>query len=166
MEHHKKGKKKVSENKNIREELNGALKTAMKAKDKVMLSTVRLVLAALKDRDLAARGKGDNAGLSDNDILSMLQTMIKQRAESSATYRKADRPELAEREETEIAIIRSFLPVALEGDELSAIIQGIIEDTGAESIRDMGKIMGVLKTKYAGQVDMGQAGSFVKEKLG
>ena len=150
----------------IREDLNSALKNAMKNKDTLALSTIRLITAALKDRDLTARAKGQSGGISDDDILSMLQTMIKQRGESIATYQKAGRDELAEREEAEIAIIRTFMPAAIEGEELLAIIDEVIAETGAESIKDMGKIMGHLKSNYAGQIDMGAAGGLIKGKLG
>ena len=149
-----------------REEFNAALKEALKSKDQTAMSTIRLMLAALKDRDIAARGSGKPDGIEEAEILSMLQSMIKQRQESAKTYCDAGREELAEREEAEIEVIQKFLPAQLGEDELAATIQNIISQTGAETIKDMGKVMGVLKSEYAGQVDMGKAGALVKEKLG
>ncbi len=149
-----------------RAEFSAALKDALKNKDKVAMSTIRLIMAALKDRDIAARDKGNAGGISDNEVLSMLQSMIKQRQESSKTYSEAGRDDLAEREEVEIEIIRDFLPKQLSEDEVNAIIDSQIETLGVSSIKDMGKIMGVLKSEYAGQVDMSKAGGLVKAKLG
>lgn len=149
----------------IRQDLNNALKEAMKSKDTVALSTVRLINAALKDRDISARSKGQNEGVTDADILSMLQTMIKQRNESVKTYRDAGREELATREEEEIAVIKKFLPTQLEGSELNTVIDKAIAESGAQSVKDMGKVMGVLKENYAGQIDMGKAGPTVRERL-
>jgi uncharacterized protein YqeY len=147
-----------------REEFNAALKSAMKEKDQTTISTVRLILAALKERDIEARTKGKD-GVEDSEILSMLQSMIKQRRESAKTYTDNGRPELAEREEREVAIIEGFLPKQLDDAEVAAAIDAAIAETGAADIKDMGKIMGVLKSKYAGQVDMGKAGGLVKQKL-
>ncbi|MEM7651438.1 MAG: GatB/YqeY domain-containing protein [Pseudomonadota bacterium] len=149
-----------------REEFSAALKEALKNKDQTMLSTVRLITAALKDRDIAARGQGKADGIDDAEILSMLQSMIKQRQESAKTYCDAGREELAEREEAEIEIIQKFLPAQLSEEEVSAAIETIIADTGASDIKDMGKVMGALKSQYAGQIDMGKAGGLVKAKLG
>ena len=149
-----------------REEFNAALKDALKNKDQTVLSTVRLITAALKDRDIAARGQGKADGIDEAEILSMLQSMIKQRQESAKTYCDAGREELAEREEAEIEVIQRFLPAQLNDDEVGAAIDEIIAETGAADIKDMGKVMGALKSKYAGQVDMGKAGGLVKSKLG
>ena len=149
-----------------REEFNAALKDALKNKDQTVLSTVRLITAALKDRDIAARGQGKADGIDEAEILSMLQSMIKQRQESAKTYCDAGREELAEREEAEIEVIQRFLPAQLSDDEGGAAIDEIIAETGAADIKDMGKVMGALKSKYAGQVDMGKAGGLVKSKLG
>ncbi len=149
-----------------REEFSQALKTAMQSKDQVALSTVRLITAAIKDRDIAARGNGNDAGITDAEILSLLQSMVKQRQESSKTYVDANRPELAERELAEITVIERFLPTQMSDDEVSTAIDAIIAETGASSIKDMGKVMGVLKEKYAGQMDMAKAGGAVKAKLG
>lgn len=123
-------------------------------------------MAALKDRDITARGNGNAEGIADAEILSMLQSMVKQRQESSKTYRDNDRPELAEREEEEIAVIQKFLPQQMSAEEAEAAIAEIIAETGAANIKDMGKVMGVLKSKYAGQLDMAKAGGMVKAKLG
>ncbi len=147
-----------------REEFNNALKEALKSGDKVAMATIRLIIAAMKDRDINARGQGSE-GVSENEILSMLQSMIKQRQESSKTYRDAERPELAEREEAEIEVIQRFLPKALSEEEMQEAIAAIITETGAAGIKDMGKVMGQLKERYAGQLDMGKAGGVVKQKL-
>ncbi|MGH1398165.1 MAG: GatB/YqeY domain-containing protein [Alphaproteobacteria bacterium] len=149
-----------------REELTTAMKAAMKSKNQAALSTIRLIQAAMKDRDIAARGQGNADGISEAEILSMLQSMIKQRQESAKTYCDAGREELAEREEAEIEIIQTFLPKQLSEDEVGSAIEKIIEETGAADIKDMGKVMGALKSQYAGQIDMGKAGGFVKAKLG
>ena len=149
-----------------RSEITAAMKDAMRNKNQTALSTIRLINAAMKDRDIAARSQGKGEGIDDAEILSMLQSMIKQRQESAKTYCDAGREELAEREEAEIEVIKTFLPQQLSEDEVNAAIDKIIEDTGADSIKDMGKVMGVLKAKYAGQVDMSKAGALVKEKLG
>ncbi len=149
-----------------RAQFNAALKEALKSKNQTAMSTIRLILAALKDRDIAARGQGKADGVDEAEILSMLQSMIKQRQESAKIYCDAGREELAEREEAEIEVIQNFLPKQLSQEELEAAIVTIIADTGAASIKDMGKVMGVLKSQYAGQADMGKAGGLVKAKLG
>jgi len=149
----------------IRDKFTTDLKSAMQSKDQVSLSTIRLITAAIKDRDIAARGNGNDEGITDAEILSLLQSMVKQRQESAKTYRDADRPELAEREEEEIKVIEKFLPTQMSDDETSTAIDAIIAETGASSIKDMGKVMGVLKSKYAGQLDMAKAGGAVKAKL-
>lgn len=149
-----------------RAEFSAALKDSLKNKDKVATSTIRLIMAAMKDRDITAREKGDADGISDADILSMLQSMIKQRHESSKTYSEAGRDDLAEREEAEIDVIRSFLPKQLSEDEIKEIINQKIEQLNVNSVKDMGKIMGALKSEYAGKIDMGKAGVLVKAKLG
>ena len=129
------------------------------------MSTIRLITAAMKDRDIAARSSGNEEGIPDSEILSMMQSMIKQRQESSKTYRENDRPELAEREEEEIKVIERFLPAQMSEGDTSAAIDTIIAHVGASSIKDMGKVMNELKTKYAGQLDMAKAGGAVKAKL-
>lgn len=159
--HKRKGKKLGN-----REEISGALKNALKNKDEIALATIRLILAALKDRDITEREKGNTDGLSDDEILLMLQSMIKQRQESSKTYSDAGRCDLAEREEAEIEVIRNFMPKQLSDEEVGEIIDGLIDKIGAKDIKDMGKVMGILKSEYAGQIDMGKAGGIAKEKLG
>lgn len=148
-----------------RAEFSATMKEAMKNKDTVALSTVRLIMAALKDRDISARGAGKTEGIDDNEILSMLGTMIKQRQESLKAYREAGRDDLAEREEEEIQVIQRFMPKQLSESELESVITKLIRKTGAAGIKDMGKLMNALKTDYAGQVDMGKAGAILKKKL-
>ena len=137
----------------------------MRAKDNVATSTIRLILAALKDRDIAARGQGRAEGIDESEILSMLQSMIKQRQESAQTYREAARPELAEREEAEIALIKQFLPQQMDEEQMRTIVETLLSELDVTDIRDMGKIMSALKDRYAGQVDMSRASGFVKERL-
>lgn len=150
---------------NKREEFNSALKESLKNKDQLAVSTIRLILAALKDRDISARGQGSAEGLGESEILSMLQSMIKQRKESAATYKEAGRDDLSSREESEIEVIERFLPKQLSAEETEKIIERIIEEQGASDMKDMGKVMGVLKSDYAGQIDMGRASGMVKQKL-
>lgn len=149
-----------------RTEINTALKEALKRQDKLMVSTVRLIMAAIKDRDINAFGQGRSEGIEDSEILQLLATMIKQRQESSRQYSEAGRDDLAEREEGEIEIIRAFLPRQLSDSEVEQLIGEIVAEVGAAGIKDMGKVMGVLKERYAGQVDMAKAGALVKKKLG
>ncbi len=148
-----------------REEFSAAMKEALKNKDQIALSTVRLISAALKDRDIAARSTGNTEGISEGEILSMLQSMIKQRQESSKTYRDANRADLADREDAEIAIINTFLPAQLSDADVGSAIDSVITAIGAKDIKDMGKVMNELKAKYAGQMDMAKAGGVVKQKL-
>ena len=149
----------------MRENIANALKEALKAKDQVALSTMRLISAALKDRDIAARGNDNPDGISVEEILSMLQTMIKQRSESAKLYRDGDRPELADSEEAEIEIIKRFLPTQLSLDETRQAISSAINETGAGSIKDMGQVMGYLKQNFAGQMDFSTASQEVKAAL-
>lgn len=148
-----------------RDELTTALKESLKSKDQTAMSTIRLITAAIKDRDIAARSKGNQDGIDEAEILSLMQSMIKQRQESSKTYADNGRDELAERELDEIKIIERFLPQQMSEEETSAAIETIIAETGASSIKDMGKVMGELKSRYAGQLDMAKAGGAVKAKL-
>lgn len=148
----------------MRDEINAALTVAVKARDARRTSTLRLINAAIKDRDIAARGEGREK-LSDADILALLQKMVKQREESAEIYQKAGRTELAEQELAEIEIIQDFLPQPLGEDELTAAIEAAIAKTGAEGLRDMGKVVGVLKEKFPGRIDFGQASKIVKAKL-
>lgn len=149
----------------IRDEFTTALKEALKGKDQVAMSTIRLIVAAMKDRDIAARSSGNMDGIGDSEIFSMMQSMIKQRLESSKTYADAGRPELAERELAEIVVIERFLPKQMSDEDTAKAVEGVIADIGASNIKDMGKVMNELKTKYAGQMDMAKAGSVVKAKL-
>ena len=149
-----------------RTEINTAMKQALKDKDNLRLSTIRLINAAIKDRDIAARSNGNAEGISDEEILALLQFMIKQRNESIKMYQDAKRTELADKEQSEIEVIQTFLPAQLSAAETEKAVDEAIAETGAESIKDMGKVMGVLKSKYAGQLDMAKVGPAVKAKLG
>jgi uncharacterized protein len=150
----------------LREAFTERLKEAMRAKDARTLSSVRMILAALKDRDIAARGIGNTAGIPDAEILRLLQGMVKQRRESIALYRQGNRPELAEQEEQEIAVIESFMPKQMSDEEISAAARAAIVETGAAGVKDMGKVMGVLRERHAGVLDMARAGAVVKQLLG
>ena len=149
----------------LRAQLTDAMKEAMKAKDAKRLATVRLMLAALKDRDIAARSETNTELIGDDDILTLLAKMIKQREESATVYRQGGRPELAENEEAEIAIIRTFMPRQMDEADAKAAIQAVIAEVGAASIKDMGKVMAVLKERYAGQMDFGKASAATKDAL-
>ncbi len=149
----------------MRARVSDALKTAMKAKEQTRLSTLRLINAAIKDRDIAVRGEGRDEGVSDAEVMELLGKMVRQRQESARAYEEGGRLELAEKEEAEIEIIREFLPRQLSEDEVSAAIDKAVNSTGAESIRDMGKVMGALKSKYTGRMDFGRVGPMVKERL-
>ena len=149
----------------LRAQLNDAMKEAMKAKDAKRLATVRLILAALKDRDIAARTETSKDLVGDDDILTLLAKMIKQREESAVVYRQGGRPELAENEEGEIAVIRTFMPKQMDVAEMKAALQAVIAETGAASIKDMGKVMAVLKERFAGQMDFGKASAATKDAL-
>ena len=150
----------------LRTRLRNTLKSSMKEKNERSVSTLRLILAALKDQDIAARGKGNKEGLSDDQILSLLQSMIKQRRESIKLYEQGGRMELAQREAEEIGVIEEFLPEQMSHDEMAIVITRIIGEVGAESLKDMGKAMGALKEQYAGQMDFAKASAMVKERLG
>lgn len=150
----------------LRARVNTALKEAMKAKDATRLSTLRLINAAIKDRDIEARGEGKDEGVGDDVVLAILGKMVKQRQESAKIYEEGGRLELAEKELLEIKVIEDFLPRQLSNDEAATAINAAIAEVGAESIRDMGKVMGILKGKYTGQMDFGKTGPMVKDKLG
>ena len=149
----------------LRTRINESTKTAMKEKDKLRVSTLRLISAAIQDRDIAARAEDRCEGIEDAEILSLLAKMVKQRKESAQTYEDNGRPELAEREREEIEIIREYMPKPLSEDEMKNIIAGIVKESGATCLKDMGKVMGQLKSGYAGRVDMGKAGAVVKAHL-
>lgn len=150
----------------LRDQLKDALTGAMKAKDKLAVSTIRLILAAIKDRDIAGRGKNGGDGIGDDEIMEVLVTMVRQRRESSETYRGAGRDELAEQEEGEIEVIERFLPKQLSPEETAVAIDAVIGEIGASSIKDMGRTMAALRERYAGQMDFGRAGALAKERLG
>jgi hypothetical protein len=141
------------------------LREATKAQDKRRISTLRLISAAIKDRDIAARGQGTGHA-TDTELLDLLAKMIKQREESEKIYAENARPELAKQEAEEIVIIREYLPKQLSDKESETAIEAVIAEVGASSIKDMGKVMGALKLRYAGQMDFGKAGAVVKAKLG
>jgi uncharacterized protein YqeY len=145
----------------LRQQLSDAMKAALKAKETQRLSAIRLILAAIQEKDVAARTQD----ISDDEILSLLARMVKQREESAATYDGANRPELAAKERDEIAVIREFLPQQMAPDEAKAAAQGVIAELGASSPKDMGKVMAALKERYAGRMDFGKASGLVKELL-
>lgn len=150
----------------MRSRVNAALKDAMRAKEADRLSTLRLISAAIKDRDIAARGEGDDGGVSDDDVLGILGKMVKQRQESARAYEEGGRLELAEKELGEIKVIEEFLPRQLSQDEADAAVDAAIAEVGAQTIRDMGKVMATLKARYTGQMDFGRVGPMVKDRLG
>lgn len=149
----------------LRDQITDATKEAMRAKQPLRVSTLRLVSAAIKDRDIAARAEDRCSGVTDSEIMSILSKMVKQREESAKTYEDNGRPELADREREEIAIVREFMPQPLSENDLKDAVAKIIEESGATCLKDMGKIMGQLKTNYAGRIDMGKAGAVVKSHL-
>lgn len=150
----------------LRERIDAALKAAMKARnDKVRVSTLRLINAAIKDRDIAARGEDRCEGVTDDEILAVLTKMVKQREDSAAAYEAGARPDLAEQERAEIEVIRDFLPRQLSEQEIEAAVSDVIEELEAESLKDMGKCMGALKERYAGAMDFGRAGALMKKAL-
>lgn len=148
----------------MREQFATALKDATRAQDKRRMSTLRLINAAIKDRDIAARGSGKD-GVSDEEVLQILAKMIKQRQESAQTYDEAGRPELAEQEREEIEIISSFMPRQLDDAEVTAACQKAIAEVEAAGLRDMGKCIAWLKERYAGQMDFAKASKAVKDLL-
>ncbi|KPA20095.1 Yqey-like protein [Shimia sp. SK013] len=150
----------------LRDQISAALKQAMRDRAAERLSTLRLISAAIKDRDIAARGEGEDAsGVNDAEILAILAKMVKQRQESARTYEEGGRLDLAEREMNEIPVIEEFLPKQLSDDEVVAAVEAAISEVNAESIRDMGKVMGALKSKFTGQMDFGKVGPQVKDLL-
>lgn len=150
----------------LREEIKKELVSAMKEKNESKTATLRLINAAIKDKDIEARPKGNLNGIDDSAILSLLQSMIKQRKESIEMYKQGNRLDLAEKEQSEIDIIAAFLPKQLSESEMKEKIQEIISKTGASSIKDMGKVMGALKAQYAGQMDFAAASGLIKQLLG
>lgn len=149
----------------LREQFNEQMKEAMKAKNARRLSTLRMVLAAIKDRDIAARTETSREGISDDDVLGLLAKMIKQREESAVAFDSGNRPEMAKSEREEIEIIRGFMPRQMSAEESKAAVQTIIVEVGAGSLKDMGKVMAALKERFAGQMDFAKASAVTKELL-
>jgi len=149
----------------MRQQIDEAFKTAMKAREPVRLSTLRLIKAAITQADIASRGAEDGGGVDDAAIMALLQKMIKQREDSAALYESGGRVELCERERDEILIIRDFLPKPMDEDEVDAAIKSAVEATGANSLKDMGAVMGHLRTEHLGRMDFGMAGKKVKAAL-
>ena len=148
----------------LRRQLEDALKHAMKAREACRVATIRLILAALKDREIAERGKG-NGELDDRAILALLQTMIRQRRESIELYERGGRVDLAQREAEEIAVIHTFLPPAIEGEDLVSAVRGVVDELNARTFKDMGRTMACLKAKYTGRMDFAKASGLVRELL-
>lgn len=149
----------------LRQRLNEALKQAMKARDARAVSTLRLVLAALKERDIAARPRGVADGVDEAEIVEMLHKMVRQRRESIALYEQGNRPELAKAEAEEIAIIEAWLPKQMDEAELAAAVDAVVAELGAASLKDMGRVMAALRERHAGKIDMAKAGAAVKQAL-
>jgi len=148
----------------LRDDINNALKEAMKAKNERAVSTLRMVNSTLKNADIEARGQAKPA-LGDAEVLAILQKMIKQRQESVELYQKGGRADLVKQEQEEIAIISGYLPKQMSEPEMTAAIEAAIKDTGAAGMKDMGKVIGALRSKYAGQMDFGKASGLVKARL-
>lgn len=149
----------------LRDRLEQSLHRAQRDRNACALSTVRLILAAIKDRDIAERGHGNVDGLNDTQILALLQSMIKQREESIRLYEQGGRADLVAQETNEIAVIRGFLPPPLSEEETAAAISAIIAESGATSLKDMGRVMATLKERYTGQLDLAAAGAMVRQRL-
>ena len=149
----------------LRDSVNEALKAAMKSRDAAKTSTLRMMLAAFKNRDVEARG-GGGAAASEDELLASLAKMLKQREESAKAFDDGARPELAAKERAEIEVIRGFMPKQMDATELEAAVTAAIAEAGATSVRDMGKVMAALKAKHAGAMDFGKASALVKSKLG
>ncbi|MCU0911490.1 MAG: GatB/YqeY domain-containing protein [Rhodobacteraceae bacterium] len=149
----------------LKARISDALKTAMKEKAADRLSTLRLINAAIKDREIALRGEGAEGGLGEAEVLAILGKMVKQRQESARAYEEGGRVELAEKERAEIAVIEEYLPRQLDEREIAEAVDAAIAETGASSIRDMGRVMGVLKARHTGQMDFGAVGPLVKARL-
>ena len=149
----------------LRDKLNDALKDAMRARDMAAVGAIRLILAKLKEVDIAARTETNREGVADDRILSMLQGMIKQRNESIALYERGNRPDLAEKEKAEIAVIQRFLPRQMDDSAVQAAVAEAIAGTGAKSVKDMSAVMAALKAKYAGRMDFAKASAAVRKAL-
>jgi uncharacterized protein YqeY len=149
----------------LRKRLADRLKKGMKEKDACVVSTVRLILAAIKDRDIASRSRGEGEAIGDQDILGVLQTMLRQREEAIVLYERGGRDELARREAEEIRVIEGFLPAQLSDDETASAVHALIAEIGANGIKDMGRTMALLKQRYAGRMNFGRAGAVVRSEL-
>lgn len=149
----------------LREQISSALKDGIKSKDACATSTLRLITAAIKDRDIAARDKGNQEGIADEEILGLLQSMIKQRNDSIKAYLEGKRQDLADQEAAEIEVIKRFLPEQLDDEAMAEAVDAVIKETGATCIKDMGKCMGALKQKFAGRMDFSKASALVKKRL-
>lgn len=149
----------------MRERLNQEMKTAMKAGDKKRLATIRMITAAIKDKDIASRTGEAGGSISDAEILDVMTKLVKSREESAKLYDDGGRPELAANEREEIAIIRDFMPKQMDAAETDAAVRAAVAEVGATSVKDMGKVMAVLKARHAGQMDFGKAGAVVKAVL-
>lgn len=149
----------------LRTKITEGIKSAMREKDTVRLGTLRLINAAVKDQDIAARAKGNADGVDEGEVLAIMAKMVKQRLESARIYEEGGRLELAEQEQAEIAVIEEYLPRQLSEDEVGKAVDAAIAEAGADSIRDMGRVMGTLKGKYAGRMDFGSVGPMVKNRL-
>jgi len=150
----------------LRERINAAVKEAMKAREAERLGTLRLMNAAIKDRDIAARGEGEDGPVADAALVELLGRMVRQRQESARMFLEGGRAELAEKERAEIRVIEEFLPRQLDAGEIEAALAAAIAETGASSIRDIGKVMALLKARHAGQMDFGAAGGLLRARLG
>ena len=149
----------------LRVELSNALKVAMKAQDKLTLGTIRLILAAIKDQDIASRSSGNLEGISDSHVLAVLQTMVKQRNESIRLYEEGERIELAEQEKNEITVIRRFTPAQIGDGELETVVKQAIQESAAKELKDIGKTMGFLKENYPGRIDLSKASAMIRDVL-
>ncbi|MGA0345569.1 MAG: GatB/YqeY domain-containing protein [Alphaproteobacteria bacterium] len=149
----------------LRDDVSAELKEAMRAKNTVKTATLRLILAAIKDRDIAARTDGVFEGIGEEEVLKVLQTMVKQRRESIKMYEQGNRPELAAQEAQEITIIQSFLPEQMDDQEIEAAVTAVIKEIEANSLKDMGTSMGLLRERYSGRMDFGKASAILKSVL-
>lgn len=150
----------------IRDRLMNATKDAMKARDAARLSALRMMSSAIKDRDIFVRGEGGEVPVADADLMGLMGKMIKQRQDAAKVYLQGGRPELAEKELAEVKVIEEFLPGQLDAAAVEAAVSGAIAEAGATSIKDMGRVMAVLKAKHAGQMDFGAVGALIKTRLG
>ena len=149
----------------LRVKLSNALKVSMKAQDKLTLGTVRLILASIKDQDIAARSSGNLEGISDFQVLALLQTMVKQRHESIRLYEEGERIELAAQEKNEIKVIRRFMPAQIGDGELETVVKQAIQESNAKELKDIGKTMGFLKANYPGRIDFSKASTMIRDIL-